>query len=415
MHYGPVLAAAFVLWPVLAALGGQGFAALAGLTGIAALAIARPAGPPRGAALLLLLFVAWAVTSEFWGPRSEGILSGSLRQGNFAIESRAGILIGTVAAALLTLAGAARTGKAPRAERVILGGIGVQAGLLIAGSVAIGPILLAVYGSDPQRQYEGIQNFSRNANAFALALPLLAAPLLSDGAVWRRLAAAGLMLVAAAVFIRLDAQSALVALVATAIAWGIVTAFPRLGLRWLIGLSGGYIAAAPLLIGGVLHVVEPFADRLPPSFRSRLWAWETVLARTAEAPFSGHGLGATRTWRETFAAHPDWLAGLPPHWANYPVVPGHPHNMALEIWAETGATGAVLAALALVVLAFRLPDGRVMTARTRLAAAGLTAAALAIFSFAYSVWNEAFWAGLILLAAALILMARTQAARAHAA
>ena len=37
MTYGPVLAIAFLLWPVMAVLGGQGFAPLAGLTGLAAL------------------------------------------------------------------------------------------------------------------------------------------------------------------------------------------------------------------------------------------------------------------------------------------------------------------------------------------------------------------------------------------
>ena len=49
MNFGPALAVAFVLWPVMAVLGGQGFAPLLGLTSLVALALARPL--PLGALL----------------------------------------------------------------------------------------------------------------------------------------------------------------------------------------------------------------------------------------------------------------------------------------------------------------------------------------------------------------------------
>ena len=81
--------------------------------------------------------------------------------------------------------------------------------------------------------------------------------------------------------------------------------------------------------------------------------------------------------------------------------------IALQIWAETGMIGAVLAALSLVALAFHLPRPGDLPREIRLAIAGLAGAATVIFSFAYSLWNEGFWASLALAAAVIILWHRT--------
>jgi hypothetical protein len=86
--------------------------------------------------------------------------------------------------------------------------------------------------------------------------------------------------------------------------------------------------------------------------------------------------------------------------------------MALQIWAETGLTGAWLVAVSLVALSLHLPRPQDLRAEIRFAAAGLAGAATVIFSFAYSLWNEGFWAALALMAAAIILWHRTLKARA---
>jgi len=67
----------------------------------------------------------------------------------------------------------------------------------------------------------------------------------------------------------------------------------------------------------------------------------------------------------------------------------------------------VLAALGLVALGFHLPRPAELRPEIRYAAAGLAGSAIAIFSFAYSVWNEGFWASLALAAAAIVLWHRT--------
>lgn len=407
MKYGPVLALAFVLWPVMSALGGQGFAPLAGLTGILALLVARPRMPPALFAGFGFAFVAWAALSAAWAGTGKGIISGSLADGTFAVEARGLSIVLLALTSALTIAATLRAMPAPRASGVAAAMLGLQAVLLVVAAVMMEPVLTFVYGEDAKRLHEGAQNVGRGANTLALGLPLLLPMLVFR---WRRigiLLAAVLTVGAFAAFVILSSDSALFALGGMAAAIGLVTILPRTGFRWLLGGIAGYIAAAPVLYAFLIRTLDPVAQSLPASFRSRLWSWETVIGRMSDAPFTGHGMNASRGWTETFASRPEWLAQLPDFWSNYRIVPGHPHNMALQIWAETGMIGAVLVALALVALGFHLPRPAEMRPEIRYAAAGLAGAAAIICSFAYSLWNEGFWGSLALAAAAIILWHRT--------
>ena len=66
--------------------------------------------------------------------------------------------------------------------------------------------------------------------------------------------------------------------------------------------------------------------------------------------------------------------------------------------------GAILVGLALVAIAFALPNGDRLRADVRFASAGMIGAATAMISFSYNVWNDAFWASIVLAVAALILL-----------
>lgn len=407
MTYGPVLAFAFVLWPVMAVLGGQGFAPLVGLTGLLALAMARPRLPPAPFAWFGFAFIAWAALSEIWAPGSRALVSGSLQDGNFSIEARSVSAVLLALTSSLMIAGTLRTAPAPWASGIVAIMLGVQAAFVVALPFFLEVLLSAVYGTDASRLREGAQNAGRLANILALILPLLLALLVFR---WKRAGAVlAAVLTAGSVtaFVLLDSQSALFALFGMGAAMGLVALLPRLGFRWLFGLFAGYIAGAPILFAALIRALDPLAQSLPASFRSRLWSWEVVIGRMTDAPVIGQGLNATRTWKETFATRPDLLAQLPDFWKDYPIVPGHPHNMALQIWAETGMIGAVLAALTFVALAFHLPRPGDLSPAIRFAAAGLAGSAVAIFSFAYGVWNEGFWASLALAVAAVILWHRT--------
>lgn len=408
MAYAVVFAGLMLLWPVLAALGTLGFAPLVGITGIAALLLSRPQWPIRPYAIFGVLFILWAAVSEFWSPTAATLMTGSLVEGNFAIGARSIIIVLTSLFAILTLAGAIRTRLSRRGAAFLYAAFGLQAVTILICAAFYEPLLEAIYGTDPQNAVNGVQNIGRNINIFALVLPLLAALLIFRAGRAGLGGAAVLMAGYFAAALATDNHAAVLALAGALGAWAVVHFLPRTGLRWLIGGIGAYIAAAPLLVAGLVKASPLFASYLPGSFRSRLWSWEVVIARIGEQPLMGHGLMATRSWRDTFAQYPDWMAQLPDFWARYPVVPGHPHNMALQIWAETGAIGALLAAAALIALAFRLPAPGEMRPEFRLAAAGLVGAGVMIFSFSYSVWAEGFWAGAALITASLILLARQE-------
>jgi len=407
MNYGPVLAAAFVLWPVLAVLGGQGFAPLLGLTGFAALFLSRPRLPPAMFASLGFLFIVWAAASEFWAPGDRQLISGSLLDGNFSVESRGLSFFVIALTSGLTIAGTLRTAPSPRASGIVAAMLGVQAALVVLSPYLSGFVLSAVYGEDVKGLHEGAQNVGRGANTLAIGLPLLLPMLVFGWKIPGAVLAAVVTLGAALAYQLLGSHSALFAIGGMGLAMGLIALMPRTGFRWLFGAIAGYIAAAPVLFAALIRWLDVIAPTLPDSFRSRLWSWEVVIGRMTDAPLLGHGLNATRSWKETFETRPDWLAQLPDVWAHYPIVPGHPHNMALQIWAETGMIGAVLAALGLVALGFHLPRPAELRPEIRYAAAGLAGSAIAIFSFAYSVWNEGFWASLALAAAAIVLWHRT--------
>ena len=410
MSYAPVLAAVFVLWPVMGALGAQGYAPLLGLAALAALALARPKGPPAVYAILAGLLALWAGASEFWAPSSATVISGSLAEGDFAVKAASLRIILTTFLGAIAVAGAMRidNGSAQLSVRVMLGAFAAQGLILALTSFFSGPLLALVYPDEVERLKNGMQNLARNANAFALALPILIAYLATrPDRFWKSMVAL-LVAVSLMVFSRLDSQSAMIGIVLMFVAMGVIHLLPQHGFRVLFGVLAAYVASAPMLMGTVLRLMEAYGIALPGSFQSRAWAWHVVIGKIAEKPIMGHGIAASKTWRETYADHPDWLARLPDYWAAYQVVPGHPHNMALQIWAETGMIGAVLAGFTLVTVGFRLPRPDALRPDVRYAIAGLAGAATSLFSFAYSVWNEAFWASVILAAVGIILLSKRQ-------
>tara|TARA_R110000787_G_scaffold26004_10_gene72866 strand:- start:2624 stop:3868 length:1245 start_codon:yes stop_codon:yes gene_type:complete len=408
MSYAPILAAAFVLWPVVGLLGAQGYGTLLAITALPALVLARPKMPPAFYAMMVLAFVGWAAISESWSPASRGLISGNLLEGDFAIRASSVRIVLTALFGMLAVAGALQiaNGKAQISSRVMLGAFAVQ-GLILAATAVFGHYVVAmVYGADPIEQAKGFQNIARNANAFMIVLPILVAYLAArPGWRWKGVAAA-LVVVTIIVVMRNDSDSALIGVIFMLLAGFIVWLAPRTGYRWLISLMAGYVAAAPVLIGSAMNMMRQMGVELPASFQSRAWSWELVIGKAVEKPFTGHGVAASKTWRDTYSDHPAWLAQLPDFWAAYPVVPGHPHNMALQIWAETGVVGAVLAGLTLVVIAFRLPMPKTLRPDVRYAIAGVVGVVASLFSFSYSVWNDSFWASVVLAACAIMLLSR---------
>jgi len=408
MSYAPFLAAAFLLWPLTSMAGTQGNVLLLALAAIPALFVARPGIRPAHYLLAGMAFLVWAVASESWSPVSRGIISGTLMGGDFAIRSAGLRIILTLFFTTLLIAGALRTapGRAQISSRLILGSLSIHGLLILLSPVFATSVMPVFYGDDPLNHSSGFQNLDRGANAFALVLPILVAYVgARPGLAWKGLA---LMIALASLvsFGVLGSSAAMFGAALMLVAFVIVRVFPKYGLRGLFTTVAAYIALAPVLMSGLLYMLERSGVNLPGSFQSRAWSWEVVIGKIQEAPLMGHGIEASKSWQDTYAAYPEWMAQLPDFWARYPVVPGHPHNMALQIWAETGAVGAFVAALAVLLIGWRLPIGNNLRADIHYAIGGMLAAAFCLFSFSYSVWNEAFWSTLALAVVALIVLSR---------
>jgi O-antigen ligase len=93
--------------------------------------------------------------------------------------------------------------------------------------------------------------------------------------------------------------------------------------------------------------------------RERLDVWLTFGGAIQAAPIAGAGFGASARMQDTSAAE-----ALPPLRRVFLEV-GHPHDAAMQVWAELGVVGAALA-VAVLLLALRglaaLPKARLVPA-----------------------------------------------------
>ncbi|MCI4645110.1 MAG: O-antigen ligase family protein [Hyphomonadaceae bacterium] len=411
--FAPVFAGLMVLWPLMAILGAQGYAPLLTLVGLFSLVWLRwPARPPL-VALLAIALVAWVSASTAWSPAAEGgLVSGSLLEGTFSIEVSAFRLVGTALMAILALSAALQIsdGQTIWAGRVLIAVFALHLLLTLTMPMISGPLLALAYDDPFEAKTAGLQNMLRAINACALILPILTTLMWTFGRLGQATAII-VTLASAAIMALLGSAAGLLSVLLAPLTIGLVALLPRIGFRLLFAGMSLVILAAPAL-GLLAGLAERFGIVAPASFQARLWAWQRVTENLAEQPIHGHGIEAASTWRETYADHPDWLAEMVTRgeaeyaWSNYPVIPTHPHNMGLQIWAETGLIGALLAAATLLAIGWTLPQARTLSPQLRFAIAGLAGASVSLFSFSYSVWNEAFWASIVLAVIALIIIAK---------
>lgn len=409
MTYTLYYAALFSLWPIVAFAGGQGFTAMLGLACLPALPLLRLS---RNGALIpavIAALVIWISISAIWSPVGGGLASGSLADGTFGVNA-ASLRIGLTAlagAAVISVLKRPTASSAPAAIDWVAAVILVQLTILLL-LAAFTEQALNIFDGLSDKHSEAMQNIIRNANAFALALPVLAGAMIfrSGSAVTGTVIIVLITGLTCLAFLGLGAHSAAISPIFALVAALIVFALGTSGFKVLFGALAAFVLSAPLVFRLVITVSESAGLTLPGSFQSRIWSWEAVIGKISESPWIGHGLGAVKSWQETYAEHPEKLAMVEPHWASYPVIPGHPHNMALQIWSETGLIGAALAAAVLIAIGFLLPSPKSLPASARYATAGLVGAATIAFSVSYSVWNDAYWASLTLLAGIIIIMAR---------
>ena len=358
--------------------------AMAPLVGLAAILAVIPMVRDRdlrslhghGVGLAVAVLAAWMAASAMW-----------------AIDAPAALRTGTGKAAMLIIvlvvaAMAMRIGDRDRQwlGGCLIAGFAVMVVFLAAESLSEGWLMRAVAPSKLRGAAWNDALISRGLVIMALMLwPALIA--LRRHGVWPAVAAA----LAAAVVAWLGAHHATrFALIAGLVALILVFRFGRPAVLAIGALGVVCILIAPALTYGPLS--PDIGDNPLWPFKSsaihRLYIWQFVSERIWERPLLGWGIGMSRYIPGGGGETPvgGTLIGL------------HPHSALLQVWLELGVIGAVAAAAMVAGLTWRL--ARLDADRfTTAAATAAFAAAFAVASIGFGVWQSWWMATLGVLAA----------------
>ena len=314
----------------------------------------------------VLAFLLWCLVALAWSP-FPGL---SLRT--------LGEFLPTLAAA--TLLACLAPGRIPAFAPMLASAATALAGLTIAVDLAL---------DLPIERLLGHRVAAFVFNRPALTLDLVAGPLAL--VLWRsgRRGSAGATVVFAMLgVLRSISGAAMLGLAAGIAMFGAARLLPvRAGIG-LAGLALGLAVALAPVEGDLLARAMPNAahDRLvQSSSRARVAIARSFGAAVAADPWRGSGYGTSARFAETPVARkiePEMrvLLGV-----------GHPHNVFLQVWAELGLPGAILASLVLMLMLARLAG---LAGPDRAVALGLVACAAAIAFVEHNGWAAWWTAGL---------------------
>jgi len=374
---------AFICLPLMAHAGGLGIAAVAAIAGFAAL-ITLPLPKLRDIGtwgLALTAFLAWAFISALWSPYEDPhTLSNPVKLfvgvGLFYAFDRG------VKAASLRSARVLRT--------LVIGMLFAGLGLLLidllfpyAVTYWVDPI-----GADEHpinKAGDILGNLGHAVAVYTLLVGFIVGLMSGRGRIGAMLSiifVIGLLVAA----ISHGLAVGILGVLAAGAAMGLAKFWPRLTLIALTTLGVLSILAAPLMGFAARAIGPDMKAKLPISWEHRVEMWNYILTKIAERPVMGHGFDAVRTFNEMYISR-----GL-----EFPYVSLHPHSAGLHIWVETGLIGAILASITLTLIGV----GGVKTARARpeLAGplAGFAAAAIVICTVTFGVWQDWWWASLVM-------------------
>jgi O-antigen ligase len=393
-----VLIAVAVLWPLAALLGGLAYSPLL----LIAALLCLPAGGPRMKFRFymfgLLAALEFIVASIRWSPQPLNFGEVNFDSGQVALHF--GVL--KVGAGLLwtaILMAAASTLTPAQARKVVrVASIAILLQLVTVAVLAIfEKQALAFFYPGAEIPDEGVQNLSRNGIIMALAAPFLIVALGRSLPFSRALfVEIGVFVAILAVLLTRGVHGGIVSIAAGLAAVAIVRVFPRYGFRILGAALAFVIAATPLVFGAISRGAD--ATTATTSAGWRLAIWDRVIEIIQKDPVFGQGHGVLRTIRDTI---PEGV------FKDQLYVPNHAHNMVLQLWAETGAIGATLVAVTVLLAGFRMPQPRMLGVAGFLAAA-LAGQFMAIALVSFDLWNDWWWACAGLLAAFIVVLARAE-------
>ncbi len=386
----------WVLWPLFAFGGGLALAPLMGLAGLLLLYRAVPAFRFRIYMIPLALFVAFALASSWWSPRPLELVGIDPAWGgpDFANEALRAMLLLSLGASLIAACGRLTPEGSAVVRCFLIVALLVQLVVCVLLS-AFQEQALDLFAPIMATRGDGVQNISRNFQLMAMAAPFLIAALAhgrSPASGWIIAAGVSIILAIAYAFAQVDAGW--LAIFAGWIAVLIVKVLPVHGFRVLSLMGAAWILAAPVSAWLVSSGIDQ--ANVDDSLKWRLVIWDRTLDEIMRSPLIGEGLGVLRTIEEEFTRGP---------FVGEPLIPNHAHNMPLQLWAETGAAGAMLMAATLILAGWRMATPASL-GRAGLQAAGLAGSAFAIASVSFDLWNEWWWSAVIILGAMTVAASR---------
>lgn len=387
-----VLCVVIALWPLIAVPGGAAFAPLTGIAALLTVHASLPRIRPRVYTGAILLFFVLAAVSSTWSPFQTPVIDFS---NGVAVSEvpRIGLLL-LAAGALIAATQALTASRAQLIGRVAMIAFLVQVVIVVALTLFERQAIEFFYPGRPDD--EGVQNISRNCLIMAAAFPFLAISLTESRNRTFGFIAVGLILAAeCAVLLYRGVHAGLLAIIAAAICYAIVRLAPRQGFRIIGVLIVLAIMSAPFVFQFISAGIDAASAASSMEYRQLIWA--RVLEIIHEDPLLGQGVGALRSYQELIPAG-EFTGQL--------LIPNHPHNMALQLWAELGLAGAAVLSIAILLAAFRLPaPAQLGSAAPRIAMlAGVT---LAIGVVSFDLWNPGWWGAVSLLAMLCAVHART--------
>lgn len=287
----------------------------------------------------------------------------------------------------------------------------VQRTVLIASLLSVALALSCIYlaseilswirfqGWQPRDAAVSLKEF---ASAAALLIPVIAWAGWRCGGAWLGVAAAGML----AILALIDATAARspVAGLLGALAFAVICYMLRFGHRRVAllvvpAILLAFVGAAEFLVAKARDIDDILFEPYLPTWladQHRQMIWQFTLGKAFEAPFFGYGINAVEFVEGANREIPGMVAGAV-------LIPSHPHNWILEIFAETGFFGLVPMAVLIASYMTWLARDFVRTGRAESLVAGAVSAgywASGLFNFSF--WT-AWWqtAHLILLAIVL--------------
>jgi O-antigen ligase len=368
---------------------------------------ARPR-PPWRIMAALVGFVGLGAASALWSIDPTASLTAAAKLAGWA-----------VAATMLFVLWPSVAGRdAGLAERALIGGF---AGALILLAVDLNTDL-AVLRLVQVRAKAGTEFYAYSLNRGATVLALLLCPVGALCLIRWRAWTAWLAFAAGVAAISLSiSTAALLAAILGGITFALVRWLGRPIIYAMAAVMAAWLVAAPLVLGPLATSpwLAGLMPQMAPANYHRLLIWEFAAGRIAERPMLGWGLDSARSvpgGRQNLSARLAERAAPPDDEPQkqdlrsmvFEALPLHPHSLALQIWLELGAAGALLAAALIGGAVGAVAAAPSRTGRASLA--GTAAAGFVIANLSYGAWQSWWVAALILALAINLALVREPAA-----